>query len=56
MQSIGQYDAQLQMFCEPAREPDVAKLRFLRWLIEEGKLEHATCGEPAGEYAEVAAS
>ena len=52
MQSIGQYDAQLQMFCEP----DVAKLRFLRWLIEEGKLEHATCGEPAGEYAQVVAS
>ena len=50
----GRYDAELQMFAEPAREPDLAWLRFLRWLAEGGRLEHGPLGEPAGEYADLA--
>ena len=46
-----QYDADLQMFVERPREPDPARLGFLRWLAERGRLEHAAAGTPAGEYA-----
>lgn len=51
MKALGQYDKELQMFCEAAREPDREKLRFLRWLAEHGKLEHRVYGVPGGEYA-----
>ena len=53
MPSIGKYDGELQMFCEPAREPDVARLGFLRWLVEHGQLEHDVVGRAADEYAGV---
>lgn len=53
MKAAGQYDQELQMFCVAVREPDRAKLGFLRWLAERGKLEHAIFGEPRGEYARV---
>lgn len=46
------YDGSLQMFCEPIHEVDIARLQFLRWLAESGKLEHAPVGAPAGEYAD----
>jgi hypothetical protein len=52
MTLAGQYDSELQMFCEPTREPDVAVLRFLRWLAEEGRWEHAVAGHPIGAWAE----
>src|SRR5262249_15807635 len=28
------YDGDLQMFVDPPREPDMARLTFLRWLVE----------------------
>ena len=51
MRPIGRYDKEFQMFCEPVHEPALAKLRFLRWLAEQGKLEHEIFGQPTGEYA-----
>jgi hypothetical protein len=48
MNPHGTYDSNLQMFCETPREPDMAKLSFLRWLAEAGRLEHPTYGAPAG--------
>ena len=42
-----QYDSDLQMFCEPPREPVLASLRFLRWLADQGQLEHHVFGPPA---------
>ena len=45
------YDPELQMFIEHPREPDLARLRFLRWLGEQGLLEHNTAGTPSGEFA-----
>ena len=45
------YDSELQMFADQPREVDLAHLRFLRWLGERGRLEHATAGPPAGLYA-----
>jgi hypothetical protein len=46
------YDGDLQMFCDSERKPDIEKLRFIRWLVEQGQLEHAVAGPPCGEYAE----
>ncbi len=51
----GRYDAELQMFCPQISEPDLKRLRFLRWLAEQGKLEHAVAGPPSGRYAVTAA-
>lgn len=48
---IGPFDKELQMFREPPKEPDLGRLRFLRWLAERGMLEHKTVGEPYGEFA-----
>ena len=45
------YDSDLQMFVEQPREPDVAQLRFLRWLSERGLLERVSVGPPGGKYA-----
>jgi hypothetical protein len=45
------YDGNLQMFREPVHEPDLAVLRFMRWLAEQGRLEHQIASDPAGEYA-----
>jgi hypothetical protein len=46
------YDGHLQMFRQPGRQPDLGVLRFLRWLAEQGRLEHETFGDPTGELAE----
>jgi hypothetical protein len=45
------YDPELQMFVDGPREPDLARLCFLRWLVEHGKLEHGVAGIPGGPYA-----
>lgn len=44
------YDPEVQMFVERPREPDLARLCFLRWLAEHGQLEHAVAGAPVGSY------
>jgi hypothetical protein len=46
-----QYDGNLQMFVEEAGQPDMARLRFLRWLGERGWLEHEVAGVPCGDLA-----
>ena len=46
------YDGELQMFCDTAHEPSLESLRFIRWLVEQGRLEHDAAGPPSGEYAE----
>jgi len=45
------YDGDLQMFVESAREPDLARLTFLRWLVEQRRLEHGPAGAPSGDLA-----
>jgi hypothetical protein len=42
------YDGDLEMFCEAPKAINVAHLRFLRWLIEHGRLEHLPAGPPSG--------
>ena len=49
MQAINQYDGTLQMFVEDVHEPDARHLRFLRWLGEQGRLEHGIAGPPSGD-------
>ena len=51
-EAVGLYDEELQMFRETVREPNLTVLLFLRWLGEQGKLEHEIFGPSAGEYAE----
>jgi hypothetical protein len=46
------YDGELQMFCDSAREANLEALRFIRWLVEQGRLEHDAAGPPSGEYTE----
>ena len=37
---------------ERVLEANREKLRFLRWLAEQGRLEHEVFGPPSGEYAD----
>lgn len=53
MKALGRYDTDLQMFIDRERTLDVSRLRFLRWLAEQGKLEHAVAGRPDGELARI---
>lgn len=45
------YDGDLQMFVLAPRDPDGRRLRFLRWLAEQGRLEHAVAGPSTGPLA-----
>ncbi len=56
MKSTLRYDGDLQMVREKPREINVAHLRFLRWLVEQGRLEHPPAGPPSGELAPMRAA
>jgi hypothetical protein len=56
MKDVQNYDADLEMFRETPKPADVARLRFLRWLAERGRLEHLPAGPPRGAFAEVDAA
>jgi len=51
-----QYDGDLQMFRVAAHEPSREALSFLRWMVEQGRLEHQVFGPSSGEYAEALVS
>ena len=53
MKDVKSFDGDLQMFRELPRSVNVAHLRFLRWLIDQGRLEHPPVRPPSGELAEV---
>ncbi len=46
------FDGELEMFREAPRPPSLAHLRFLRWLAEQGRLEHAPAGVSSGALAD----
>ena len=52
MKGAKSFDGDLQMFRETPKPVDMARLRFLRWLIEQGRLEHWPAGPPSGPLAE----
>lgn len=49
--SMEGYDTSLQMFVQNVREPDIRKLAFLRWLVENDRLEHRVAGPISGSLA-----
>ena len=55
MKAVGRYDSALQMFVEEPREVDFRRLSFMRWLIENNRLEHGAVGPASGEFVVVAA-
>ena len=55
MKTVGRYDSALQMFVEEPREVDLRRLSFMRWLIENNRLEHPVVGPACGELVVVAA-
>ena len=48
MAAMGPYDSSLQMFVQTPRTVDMGRLTFLRWLAEQGRLEHHIAGPPSG--------
>ena len=46
------FDGDLGMFREESVAVDFARLNFVRWLVEHGKLEHPPAGPPSGPFAE----
>jgi hypothetical protein len=49
---MNRYDGDLQMFAETPTALSIPRLRFLRWLIEQGRLEHLPAGPPSGALVE----
>lgn len=52
---FGRYDGSLQMFCDEPKPIDLNRLGFLRYLAEQGKLEHAVAGPPSGPLVDAVA-
>lgn len=55
MPAIGSFDRDLAMFRE---QPKVVRLNhalFLRWLADQGRLEHEVAGPPSGHVAALVA-
>ena len=50
------FDGDLQMFRDAPQPVNMDRLRFLRWLAEQGRLEHPVVGRPRGEFAAAAKS
>lgn len=42
------YDSSLQMFVQAPRELDMTRVAFMRWLAEQGRLEHRVAGPSSG--------
>ncbi|HEY7066692.1 MAG TPA: hypothetical protein VII06_34810 [Chloroflexota bacterium] len=54
MKKLQRYDGNLEMFCDEPVGVNLEYLQFLRWLIEQGRLEHAVAGPASGEFAPAA--
>lgn len=52
MNQARSFDGELQMFREAPRPVSLAHLRFFRWLVDQGRLEHSAAGASSGELAE----
>ncbi len=54
MKDTKSYDGDLEMFREAPKTINVAHLEFLRWLSEQGRLEHKPLGPSSGDLVETA--
>jgi hypothetical protein len=52
MQHASSFDSDLQMVGEAPGSVNMAYLCFLRWLLEQGRLEHPPAGPACGELAD----
>ena len=52
MKDVKSFDGDLKMFRESGGPVNLDRLRFLRWLVEQGRLEHLPAGPPAGPFAQ----
>ncbi len=50
---MGAYDTSLQMFVQTPRPVDMSRLSFLRWLAENGRLEHQIAGPSTGSLVAI---
>jgi hypothetical protein len=50
MATMGSYDSTLQMFVQPPPAIDMSRLAFMRWLAEQGRLEHQVAGPSTGSF------
>jgi hypothetical protein len=48
MAAMGPYDSALQMFVQTPQPIDMSRLSFMRWLAEQGRLEHCIAGPSSG--------
>jgi hypothetical protein len=48
MAAMGPYDSALQMFVQTPQPIDMSRLSFMRWLAEQGRLEHRIAGPSSG--------
>jgi hypothetical protein len=55
MTDMKRYDGDLQMFSEQPGAVNVHHLQFLRWLIDQGRLEHSAAGPPSGPLVDAPA-
>ena len=49
---VSGFDGDLQMFREAPKPINMAHLEFLRWLIEQGRLDHPSAQPSSGESAD----
>lgn len=42
MERLGPYDAEIQMFTEEPKEPDMAHLESIKWSVDHGRLQGDT--------------
>ncbi len=52
MKDVKSFDGDLKMFRESGGPVNLDRLRFLRWLVEQGRLEHLPAGPSSGPFAE----
>jgi hypothetical protein len=52
MQNAKSFDGDLKMFRDSEQPVNLAALRFLRWLAENGRLEHGIAGPSSGPFVE----
>ena len=55
MPAIGKYDTVLHQFREEQKVVRLPHAKFMRWLAEQGRLEHPAYGPPSGHVAALAA-
>lgn len=48
MAAMEPYDSALQMFVQTPQPIDMSRLSFMRWLAEQGRLEHFIAGPSSG--------